>query len=103
MGRPEPFYMKFVRRSQERKREQQNTIIDNISAGLKETIGYAILLRMGWNTTEGLGKNKDGRTNLNGLMQQQRAVKKPCPYRINYEAAEAEYNSLLKEKAEGSK
>lgn len=89
--------MKFVRRSQERKREQTATILDNISSSMKNTIGYSILLRMGWNTEEGLGKNRDGRTTLTGLVEQKKRIKK-CPYGMNYKAAEEEYDNLLKEK-----
>lgn len=90
--------MKFVRRSQDRKRERESTILSNVSAGLKESIGYSILLRMGWNTTEGLGKNRDGRTSISGLVHQSKRGKK-CPYEIDYKKADEEYNELLKETA----
>lgn len=92
--------MKFVRRSQERKREQTAAIIDNISSSMKKTIGYSILLRMGWNTEEGLGKNKDGRTTLTGLVDQKKRTKKKCPYGMDYKKAEEEYNKLLREKSQ---
>ncbi|KAI5160899.1 hypothetical protein NEAUS03_1392 [Nematocida ausubeli] len=99
MGRQEPIYMKFIRRSQERKREREGLLLANVSTSLKKSIGYTILLNMGWNTDEGLGKNKDGRTTINGLVQQKKRVKGRSPYQMDYKAAEEEYNALLKEKA----
>lgn len=99
MHRQEPFYMRYVRRSQERKRERESTIKDNISAGLKESIGYEILLRMGWSTNTGLGKNKDGKISLSRILPQQKRLKQESPQEIDYEAAEREYNAILKGKA----
>ncbi|KAI5126806.1 hypothetical protein NEPAR06_1370 [Nematocida parisii] len=91
--------MQFVRRSQEKKRERESMLLNNVSTSLKKSIGYSILLNMGWNTNEGLGKNKDGRTTIDGLVQQKKRIKRACPYQMDYRASEEEYNRLLKEKA----
>ncbi|KAH9386178.1 uncharacterized protein NEMAJ01_1074 [Nematocida major] len=91
----EPFYMKFVRRSQEKKRAREKMLASNISATLKSSIGYLILLRMGWCTDGGLGKNKDGKVSISGLIKTKRRGK--CPYQLNQKDAEEEYKALLKE------
>ena len=67
--------MRFVRRSQERKREKERHVQDNISAGLKESIGYEILIRMGWQTDGGLGRNKDGRVSISEMLKPTKRVK----------------------------
>ncbi|KAI5180361.1 hypothetical protein NEOKW01_0665 [Nematocida sp. AWRm80] len=98
MAREEPFYMRFVRRSQERKRERETAIKDNISSGLRSSIGYKILLRMGWETDSGLGLKKDGRVSLTGLIQSTKRLKTQKPTQeIDYLQVESEYNTLLKE------
>lgn len=99
MRKEEPFYMRFVRRSQERKRERESAIKDNISTGLKESIGYEILLRMGWTIDAGLGRNKDGKTSLGGLLHKTKRIKQESIPEMDYDAAEKEYNSILKSKS----
>ncbi|KAI5171334.1 hypothetical protein NEFER03_0693 [Nematocida sp. LUAm3] len=92
MVEDEPIYMKYIRRSQERKRIRNARITMNISSGLKESIGYNILLRMGWNSCSGLGKNMNGRVSLNNLL----ATKKRKVQELTHAAAEEEYNSIAK-------
>ena len=93
MDRKEPIYMKFIRRSQEKKRERERALNNNISAVLKESIGYKILLRMGWLSGSGLGKNGDGRVTLDSLIKRRKVYQGNV---IDYETAEAEYNKILK-------
>ncbi|KAI5184363.1 hypothetical protein NEHOM01_0108 [Nematocida homosporus] len=98
MAPPEPFYMRFVRRSQEKKRAREMAIKDNISTGLKESIGYQILLRMGWNINTGLGRNQDGKVSLDTLIQQtkRKQATPPLVPELNYDLAELEYNQILR-------
>ncbi|OAG29423.1 hypothetical protein NEDG_00556 [Nematocida displodere] len=88
--------MRFVRRSQERKRDRETTVKDNISSGLKESIGYEILLRMGWSKDTGLGRNRDGRVSITGLIQTGKRPK-VAGHELDYDKAVSEYNHLLKE------
>lgn len=91
----EPIYMKFIRRSQERKKTREKLIHMNISSGLKESIGYNILLRMGWNSSSGLGKNMNGRVSLSTLLTNTKK-RKTHPEELTHIAAEEEYNSIAK-------
>lgn len=96
--RREPIYLKFIRRSQQKKLERESTIKETVSHKLKKSIGYQILLNMGWIEEKGLGKNKDGKTTIKGLIHH---TKKQKPQAAGAPRQEIdnimqEYDELLK-------
>ncbi|KAI5188641.1 hypothetical protein NECID01_0254 [Nematocida sp. AWRm77] len=99
---PEPFYMRFVRRSQEKKREKERSVQDNISAGLKESIGYEILIRMGWQNNTGLGRNKEGRVSISEMLRPAKRSKHGRG-ESQYAQMSQEYDRILQSRHRNSK
>jgi len=90
--------MKFVRRGREKRKEREAAVKNSISSELKESIGYKILLNMGWERDTGLGKDKNGRTSISEMVQ--RGGKHAADKAEKHEKLEEEYNSILKKQAE---
>lgn len=64
----EPIYLKYIRRSVAKKKEREKSIKESIGGKLRGSIGYSILLEMGWREEFGLGVRGDGKVTIEGLI-----------------------------------